>query len=189
MENMLNHKGTISIKSKRLILRQFTINDTVYIFNNWASDENVCKYMRWPHHENIKETKMILNDWLAAYNKLSFYKWAITLKESDEPLGSIDLLIVNENDLCGDVAYCIGKKYWGQGIVTEALKAVLNFAFGDIGFNRIETYHSINNPASGRVMQKSGMTFEGLARQKYKSISGFEDCNMYAILKQDFILH
>lgn len=55
--------------------------------------------------------------------------------------------------------YCIGKKYWGQGIVTEALNAVLNFAYEIIGFNRIETYHSINNPASGRVMQKSRMIF------------------------------
>ena len=183
---MLHHKGTISIESKRLILRRFSADDAPYVFNNWTSDEDVCTYMRWSANKNIEETKMIVSNWINAYNRTSFYQWAITLKESDEPIGTIALFVVNENDLCGDVAYCIGKKYWGQGIVTEALKAVLSFAFENVGFNRIETYHSINNPASGKVMQKAGMTFEGLARQKYKSISGFEDCNMYAILKQDF---
>lgn len=183
---MLNHKGTISIETQRLILRCFTIHDADSMFNNWASDNEVCRYMRWPQHKNIEETKMIISDWLDSYNKLSFYQWAITLEGNDEPIGAIGLFVVNENDLCGDVGYCIGKKYWGQGIITEALKAILDFAFETIGFNRIETYHSINNPASGRVMQKSGMTFEGLAKQKYKSISGFEDSKMYSILKEDF---
>lgn len=183
---MLNHKGTIEIETHRLILRRFTSDDSDCMFNNWASDEDISKYMRWQQHENIEETKMIINQWLLDYNRSSFYIWAITLKESDEPIGSIGLFIINENDLCGDVGYSIGKKYWGQGITTEALRAVLGFAFENIGFNRIETYHSINNPASGKVMQKSGMMFEGFAKQKYKSISGLEDCNMYSILKEDF---
>lgn len=182
---MLN-KGTIKIETKRLILRRFTIDDESNMFNNWASDNNVSKYMRWPTHKNKEETKNVLNNWIDSYKNESFYQWAITLKENDEPIGAIGLFVVNENDSCGDVGYCIGKKYWGQGIVTEALNAVFNFAFETIGFNRIETYHSINNPASGRVMQKSGMIFEGLAKQKYKSISGFEDSNMYSILKKDF---
>lgn len=182
---MLNHKGTIKIETDRLILRRFSIDDASSMFNNWASDPDVCKYMRWTPHKNKEETKKILSDSLDSYNKEFFYKWAITLKEG-EPIGSIGLFVVNENDLCGDVAYCIGRKYWGQGIVTEALKAILSFAFEIVGFNRIETYHSINNPASGRVMQKSGMIFEGLAKQKYKSIFGFEDSNMYSIIKEDF---
>jgi [ribosomal protein S5]-alanine N-acetyltransferase len=183
---MLNHYGTTIIETERLILRRFTINDVEGMFNNWASDNNICKYMRWAQHKNKEETMEIISSWIDSYSKKSFYQWAITLKGNDEPVGAIGLFVVNENDLCGDVGYCIGKKYWGQGIMTETLKVVLGFAFETIGFNRIETYHSINNPASGRVMQKSGMTFEGLARQKYKSIYGFEDSNMYSILKEDF---
>lgn len=72
-----------------------------------------------------------------------------------------------------------------QGIASEALKSVLKFAFKTVGFNRLESYHSVNNPASGEVMQNAGMKLEGLARQKYRSNIGFEDCNMYAILKED----
>jgi [ribosomal protein S5]-alanine N-acetyltransferase len=183
---MLNHKGTIEIETQRLILRRFTRDDSDSMFNNWASDGDISKYMRWQQHENIEDTKSIIKQWLLDYNRASFYIWAITLKESDEPIGSIGLFVINENDLCGDVGYSLGKKYWGQGITTEALRGVLGFAFENIGFNRIETYHSINNPASGKVMQKSGMIFEGFAKQKYKSIFGFEDCNMYSILKEDY---
>jgi len=183
---MLNHNGTVKIETERLILRRFTVDDADSMFTNWASDNEICKYMRWTRHENKEETKKKISRWVASYSKKSFYQWAITLKGNDEPIGAIGLFVVNEFDLCGDVGYCISKKNWGQGIATEALKAVLNFAFEIVGFNRIETYHSINNPASGRVMQKSGMVFEGLGRQKYKSICGFEDSNMYSILKEDF---
>lgn len=183
---MLNHKGTILIETKRLILRRFTIDDASSMFNNWASDIDVCKYMRWSPHKNEEETKEKLSIWIDSYNKESFYQWAIVLKKTDEPIGAIGLFVINENDLCGDVGYCIGKKYWGQGIATEALRAVLSFALKTIEFNRIETYHSINNPASGRVMEKAGMIFEGLAKQKYKSIIGFEDSNMYSSVKSNF---
>ncbi|MBH1942576.1 GNAT family N-acetyltransferase [Mobilitalea sibirica] len=185
---MLEHKGTMSIETDRLLLRRFLQSDAKSMFHNWTNDEDVCKYMRWPKHKNINETRDIIAGWINSYNKLSFYLWAITLKESDELVGSIVLFVVNENDHSGDVGYCLGKRYWGKGIATEALKAVLNYAFFKINFNRIETYHSINNPASGKVMQKCGMVFEGLAKQKYKSTIGYEDCNMYAILKENFKL-
>jgi ribosomal-protein-alanine N-acetyltransferase len=65
------------------------------------------------------------------------------------------LFVVNENDMTGDIAYIISRKYWGMSIATEALKTVLKFAFEVVGFNRIESYHSVNNPASGKVMQNS----------------------------------
>jgi ribosomal-protein-alanine N-acetyltransferase len=182
----MNHIGTAIIETERLILRRFAIDDADSMFNNWASDNDICKYMRWTQHENKDETKSVLSRWIDSYSNKSFYQWAVTLKGNDEPIGAIGLFVVNEFDLCGDVGYCIGKKYWGQGIMSETLKAVLEFAFETIGFNRIETYHSVNNPASGKVMQKAGMTFEGLARQKYKSICGFEDSNMYSILREDF---
>ena len=183
---MLEHKGTIKIETERLLLRRFTVNDAQEMFNNWASDRDVCMYMRWNQHKSIEETKTMINRWLDSYDKSSFYLWAISLKKNEKLIGSIGLFVVNENDCCGDVGYAIGKTFWRQGFATEALKSVLDFAFINVGFNRIETYHSLNNPGSGKVMQKCGMTFEGLARQKYKSILGFEDSNMYAILKEDF---
>ena len=183
---ILNHVGTITLETERLILRRFTADDTEAVYNNWTSDNEISKYMRWEHHKNINETRIKIDDWLERYNKNNFYQWAIIIKGSDEPIGAIGLFIVNESDKCGDFGYCISRKYWGRGITTEALRVVLNFAFEVVGFNRIESYHSINNPASGKVMINAGMKFEGLARQKYKSNVGFEDCNMYSMIRGDF---
>lgn len=180
------HLGTKIIETERLILRRFTINDVEHVYNNWTSDSEVSKYMRWEHHKNIIETELKIKDWLNRYSHNNFYQWAITYRSIDEPIGAIGLFVVNESDMCGDFGYSISRKFWGMGIATEALKAVLKFAFDNVGFNRIESYHSINNPASGKVMLKAGMKFEGLAKQKYKSNVGFEDSNMYSILKEDF---
>lgn len=81
--------------------------------------------MRWSHTKNIEETKAIIIKLLCAYKNPTFYQWAIILKENNENVGEISLPIVDEIDLCGGTGYCIGKKYWGQGIATEALNAIL----------------------------------------------------------------
>lgn len=183
---MLNHKGTVAIETERLLLRRFNADDAGSMFENWTNDPEVCRYMRWQPHKNVEETSKVLSGWMGRYANESTYLWAITLKGNDEPVGSMILVVVNESDLCGEIAYCIGRKYWGKGITAEALKAVLCFAFGDVGFNRVEAYHSVNNPASGRVMRKAGMIYEGRARQKYWCASGFQDSDMYGIVKEDF---
>ncbi|HCX63559.1 MAG TPA: N-acetyltransferase [Clostridiales bacterium] len=182
----MNHAGTITLTTNRLILRRFTVDDTEAVYNNWTSDSEISMYMRWQHHKNIGETESKINDWLTRYANKNFYQWAITFKDSDEPIGAIGLFVVNEGDMRGDFAYSISRRYWGMGIASEAFKEVLKFAFEIVGFNRIESYHSINNLASGKVMQKAGMKLEGLARQKYKSNVGFEDSYMYSILKDEF---
>lgn len=183
---MLDHNGTILIETQRVILRRFTMDDANDMFNNWFGDSEVCKYMAWPHRKNIEQAKFIIENLLNAYEEPSFYQWAIILKENNKNIGTTGLSIVDEGYLCGGISYCIGKKYWGKGIATEVVQAVLEFAFNTVGFNRIEAYHAVDNIASGRVMKNVGMTFEGFARQKYKSNRGFEDSNVYAILKEDF---
>lgn len=185
--NRLNHIGTKTLTTYRLILRRFTIDDTEAVYNNWTSDSEVSKYMRWQHHKSIKETESKINDWINRYKHNNFYQWAITFKGSDEPIGAIGLFVVNESDMSGDFGYSISRKCWGMGVATEALMAVLKFAFETVGFNRIESYHSVNNPASGKVMLKAGMKLEGLAKQKYKSNVGFEDSYVYSIIKEDYI--
>lgn len=184
---MLSHMGTVEITTESLLLRRFTAEDAENVYNNWTSDSEVSKYMRWESHKNIEETEEKINDWLERYEKNNFYQWAITYRGSNEPIGAIGMFVVNEADLCGGFGYLVGRKYWGQGITTEALEGVIKFAFEAVGFNRVEAFHSVKNPASGKVMQKAGMKLEGSMRQKYKSNIGFEDCDMYGMIKDDYI--
>ncbi|MBZ9687336.1 GNAT family N-acetyltransferase [Clostridium estertheticum] len=182
---MLNHKGTVTLETARLILRKFVFEDAENMFANWSNDAEVAKYMRWNEHNDINETKKNLRNRIEKYQEPSTYYWAIIMKTTNNPIGNIALITSSEYDMCADVAYCIGRGYWGQGIATEALKRVLEFGLAVVNFNRIEAYHSVNNIASGRAMQKAGMKYEGRMRQKYRSHVGFEDSDLYAILKED----
>lgn len=184
---MLTHKGTVELTTDRLILRRFLIEDAEAMYKNWSSDSEVAEYMRWNAHKDINETIDVINKRIKKYEDIKTYLWAIVLKETNEPIGSIGLICASEYDFCADAAYCIGRDYWGHGIAVEALREVLRFGLLEVKFNRIEAYHSINNMASGRVMQKAGMKFEGRMRQKYKSHKGFEDSDLYAILRDDLL--
>ncbi len=182
---MLTHKGTIQIESDHLVLRRFRVSDVQEAFSTWMSDPEVSLFMRWQPHRDLQETRAALEGWISQYSNPAFYQWAITLKETGALLGAIGLFTVSEADRCADVGYCIGQRYWGQGHTSEALSAVIYFAFSQVGYNRVEAYHAVDNPGSGRVMEKAGMSYEGTARQKYRSNRGYEDVNMYAIIKKD----
>lgn len=155
------HTGTNTIETERLILRRFTIDDAGDMFANWANDSEVTKYLTWLPHGCVENTEEILTTWISEYSSPSTYKWAIICKDNGEPvIGCIDAVHVNEKIPSCEIGYCLSKTYWGKGIMTEALKEVMNYLF-DAGFIRISARHDTSNPASGRVMQKAGMTYEG----------------------------
>lgn len=181
----MTHRGTVPLQTERLLLRRFVSSDVSSAYSNWFSDPDVAFYMRWDAHTDPKQTEEMISNFISHYQKPDFYRWAITFRSSNEVIGAIGITIDDEFDKIADVSYTLGKKFWGQGIITEALKEVLRFGLLEVGINRIEAFHAIHNPASGKVMKKSGMNYEGHARQKYKSHSGFEDCDLYAILRDD----
>ena len=183
----MNHKGTIPLQTERLLLRRFVLSDVEIAYVNWFSDPDVAFYMRWDAHTDIKQTEEMLSKFISNYEEINFYRWAITFRTSNEVIGAIGFHIDDDFDMIADVSYTLGKAFWGQGIVTEALTEILRFGLLDVGINRIEAFHSINNPASGKVMRKSGMTYEGHSRQKYKSHAGFENCDLYAIIRSDLL--
>lgn len=181
----MNHVGTQKIETVRLILRKFNINDVADAYDNWYSDPEVTMWLQNNVHTDISQTKDYLSWFISSYEKPDFYRWAITLKSDNKAIGSIGFTINSERDSVADLSYSLSKKHWNQGIVTESLISVLKYGLLKVGVNRIEAFHATNNPASGKVMQKAGMKYEGHSRQKYKSHKGFEDCDLYAILKED----
>ena len=140
--------------TERLVLRQFRNDDSAAMYKNWTYDERVAKYCRWYPHKSIEETKEYLKLCLGAE-----YCWAITLKDNDEPIGCIDLVGVNIYGV-SEIGYVLMYEHWGQGIMTEAVKAVIDELFR-CGFEKIGACHMIDNPASGRVMEKCGMVYVG----------------------------
>lgn len=181
------HKGTIQIETPRLILRRFVMSDSVAAFANWTNDAKVTEFLRWKPHENLAVTKQIIKMWVDDYAKDNFYQWAIVLKENgDAPIGTISVVEQNEELNLVQIGYCIGSKWWHQGITSEAFAAVIAFFFEQVKANRIESEHDPRNVNSGKVMQKCGLRFEGILRQADVSNKGIVDAAMYSILAQEY---
>lgn len=183
---MLNHVGTKEIETERLLLRQFREGDAGDMYQNWASDEEVTKFLTWPTHKELTVSERVLADWVAGNSEPENYQWAITLKDTGEVIGSFSIMhIDNHNESC-EAGYCIGRKWWNQGLMTEALQAVIHFCFTEVGFQRVAARHEIHNVASGCVMKKCGMEYEGTLRKVLKNNKGdLVDCRYYSILRDE----
>lgn len=181
----MNHLGTKKTETDRLILRPFVMEDAPAMYRNWASDPEVTKFLSWPTYKSVDTAYEILDIWTKQYGDSTFYQWAIELKELGEVIGSIS--VVNQDDRVDmvEIGFCIGKAFWGQGIMTEAFRAVIAFLFDQVGVQRIEAGHDPNNPASGAVQRKCGLKYEGTFRRRIRSNQGITDVCWYAILKEE----
>ena len=137
----MKHIGTQTIETERLILRPFTLEDAEAVFANYASDENVTRYMAWDRHESVADSERVLTQWVQDYEKPDFYEWAIVLKELGQPIGNIEVLSIDDYVEKVNLGYSIGTAFWGKGIMPEALKAVIDFLLDEVGANRVEACH------------------------------------------------
>lgn len=182
----MNKAGTQNIETHRLLLRRFRIEDAEEMYENWASDPEVTKYLTWPTHSSVEISRMVLNDWIPRYEDGGFFNWAIVWKETGSVIGNISVVKVNEAAESGDIGYCMGRAYWGRGIMPEALRAVMGFLFDTVGLNRVAATHAPENPKSGRVMAKAGMIKEGVLRGAGRNNQGICDDVWYAALRDEW---
>ena len=113
------------------------------------------------------------------------YVLAICQKEDEQLLGTVEL-IANKEHHRSELSYWIGRKFWNQGFATEAASCLVNFGFTKLGFERITSQHFARNPASGRVLEKIGMRFEGTRKGHIRKWNQLEDVHIYGLLAQDF---
>lgn len=182
----MHHLGTVTLNTRRLLLRPFVPEDAPVAFRNWCSDPEVTRYLRWSTHPSEEVTRMVLGDWIASYADPTFYQWAIVLAQSGEPVGSISVVHHDDKLKLVHIGYCIGRKWWGQGITTEAMAALIDFFFEQVGAERIESLHDPNNPASGRVMLKCGMQQEGVLRKADWNNQGVVDACYHGLLREEW---
>jgi ribosomal-protein-alanine N-acetyltransferase len=182
----MNHRGTKTIETKRLTLRAFRMSDVEAAFGNWMSDKRVTEFLRWQTHADVSESRQIIASWIDLYDSPDFYQWAIVLKELGEPIGTISVVEKNEELDIVHIGYCIGSAWWGQGITTEAFRAIIPFLFDEVGANRIESQHDPNNPGSGAVMRKCGLRYEGTLRQADFNNRGIVDAAVYGLLRSEW---
>ena len=176
----MNHIGTIELATERLTLRRFTIEDAESMYYNWASEDEVTRFLTWPTHKSVEDSEMVIDQWIKSYEDKKTYQWAIELNDLEQPIGSISAVKVDDEIDAVEVGYCIGTKYWNKGYVTEALAEVIRFFMNEVGASRVCARHDVANPNSGEVMKKAGMDYEGTLRQSAKNNQGIVDSAVYA---------
>ena len=181
----MKHIGTKRYETERLILRKFTEDDAESVFNNWASDDEVTKYLTWPSHSSVEASRAYVNYCISKYEEISCYQWGIELKHTHELIGNISVVSHIDELECMELGWVIGKKYWGNGYMPEAATKVLEVLFDEVGANCVYAGHDTNNPKSGRVMEKIGMKYEGVLRQFGKNNQGIIDCARYSMIKAE----
>ena len=183
---MLTHKGTQALETPRLILRRAELSDAEAMYRNWASNPEVTRFLTWPAYSSQDTARERLQIWQEGYASPEFYQWMIVPKALGETIGTISVTELDNRVEKAEIGYCIGSLWWNQGYTSEALRAVLDFLFTEVGFRRVAARHDTNNPHSGAVMRKCGMHFEGVLRQAGWNNQGACDEAFYSLLRSEW---
>ena len=170
----MNDLKPVIIETERLTLRPFCVDDAQAMFDNWASDPAVTRFLTWPPHKSVDVTRAVISSWVARESA----EWCIVPKEYGEAMGSMGVVNVDGDTV--EVGYCLSQKCWGRGYAAEALKATIQALFA-MGTRRVTAKHDVNNPNSGRVMQKAGMVWLENRRAVVSPALGEHDLVVYHI--------
>jgi len=172
----------MQIATDRLLLRPFTAADAPSVQRLVSAYEIAEGTLLIPH----PYPEGAAAEWIAKQGtNPNNHVFAIALRDAAEAIGAIGLEVVPEH-VRGEIGYWIGVPYWGRGYMTEAVRAVIGWAFESLRLHRVFAQHFTRNPASGRVMQKAGMTHEGSLRQHDKKWDAYVDVEVYGILDSEW---
>lgn len=173
------------LEAGRLVLRPFGPDDADDVARLAGALEIASTTLHIPH----PYTREMAAGWIAGHGAQfdagAAAVFAMTLRASGTLIGAVGLTIDGDHRRA-EVGYWVGTAWWGRGFGTEAVGAVLRYAFEDLDLHRVHAVHFTRNPASGRIMQKVGMTYEGTLRQHILKWDTFEDVALYGILREDW---
>jgi RimJ/RimL family protein N-acetyltransferase len=181
--NKLMNEPPQIIETQRLKLRQPIIEDAPSIFEQYAQDQQVTKYMTWQPHANVKTTQQFLQQAIADLKAKNYYLWVIMPKKEAKAIGMIRL---QSHNYRAELGYVLALPYWNQGLMAEALQPLVDWTLTQPNIYRVWAVCDCENIASARVLEKLGMTCEGILRRWliHPNMSNEpRDCFCYAQVK------
>lgn len=179
----MNQLGTALLETERLILRRIKENDCTAMFHSWASREECSEFLPWSPAKDREAYKARVLTWIENYENPLYFQWVIERKATQEVIGIINLHNVDEVCQSAETSYILSPEYWGKGVMTEALKRVLEFAFESLELNYVQADVFAGNTASEKVLKKCGMRLEGIEKDKYCKDGKYFDSVQYGIGK------
>ncbi|MEK4760013.1 GNAT family N-acetyltransferase [Viridibacillus sp. FSL E2-0187] len=173
------------LETERLILRKISFED-LNDMHTYCSNEEVARNCTWNKHESLADTEEFVRFILNKYEFDQYALWGIEDKETGILIGTIDFVSWQPKQQIAEIGYAISQAYWGRGIVTEAAKAVIAFGFEEMDLVRIQAKCLIKNVGSARVMEKVGMSYEGIIRKGLLVKGTHHDLKLYSILREEY---
>ncbi|HNW87711.1 MAG TPA: GNAT family protein [Candidatus Limiplasma sp.] len=174
-----------TLRAPRVTLRAARMSDAADMYA-YSRDPEVARHVLWDAHTSIHQTRGYLRYIIRQYRYGEPSTFVIELNAERRVIGTIGLMWVQKENRSAEVGYSLSRAYWNQGLMTEALNALLRFCFETMRLNRVEAQHEADNPASGAVMRHAGMRREGVLRQRIYNKGRFVDVELYAILRAEY---
>lgn len=174
-----------TLQTPRLILRKMRLDDAADLFE-YASDPEVSTYTTWGPHTSIQDSLEFLTRILSLYEGGQLADWGIEHKSDGKFIGTCGFAEWSPYHSRGEIGYAMSRKYWGQGLMTEAAREIIAFGFTQMQLNRVEARCIVANVGSARVMEKAGMTYEGILREQMYAKGDYHDLKIYSILKREW---
>lgn len=173
------------LETERLRLRPVRTEDAADIYA-YTKDEETARYVSWHAHKSLTDSEQFVEHILRQYELGNPAPWAIEDKTSGRVIGTIDFIKVSFEQQQAELGYALSREYWGKGLMPEAAARLVQYGFETLGLERIQARCFVANDGSARVMEKIGMTFEGVSRSALYVKERFWDLKIYAITRSDY---
>ncbi len=174
-----------TLTTNRLLLRQIQPNDAEALFPIFSDAEAMQFYGHAPH-QFLADTYELINQIQTRYTQRSAIRWGITLSGEDKLIGSCGFHRFDESFHRAETGYELQRAFWGKGIMTEAMSAILSYGFTELGLHRVEAVIDIVNERSKALLLKLGFTYEGNLRERYYFQGRFEDEHFFGLLRDEW---
>ncbi len=176
----MKHLGTQMMATDRLTLRRFTVEDAENMFYNWSNDPEVTKYLTWPPQESVESTEAFLAQWESEYDNNEVYRWAIELNDTEQPIGAVEVISLDDRVSSAQISLRLGREYWNQGYAKEVIPEIIRFLMGSVGAARVWAQCDALNVYAAKAMEACGMEKEGILRRAGLNNNGIADLAIYA---------
>jgi ribosomal-protein-alanine N-acetyltransferase len=173
--------------TRRLLLRLPRQEDAHGIASLAGDPEILANTLEIPYPYNEKMAQNWISEVDQKRDLRSELVFIITNRKNGELIGAIGLMDLDREHSRAKIGYWIGRPFWNRGYATEAVCAVLDYGFRVLGLHRIYAFYLTRNRASGRVMDKCGMRYEGVLRQHVQKNANFEDIAIHGILREEYL--
>lgn len=176
-------KPSEQLETQRLLLRKPGMDDAPLAFEGWTQDAEVTRYLTWRPHQRVEQTGEFIRRCIVDWGRGWRFPYVITIKDGAKVVGMIDPRI--EGHKLG-IGYGLARAHWGKGYMTEATRAIIDWALQQEEIYRVYATTDVENIGSQRVLEKAGMICEGLLKRymMHPNVSNEpRDCYMYAIVK------